>query len=133
VPEIIDIARLAIYGGVALLLVVAILAVSWVLGQRHRERATGEPYESGVMPTGSARLRVSARFYLVAMLFVIFDLEAAFIFAWAVAARELHWQGLAAAGVFIAVLGIALVYELRVGALDFGPRQRPGGAPAGRR
>ena len=51
------------------------IGVSYVLGQRHKERATGEPYESGIVSTGSARLRFSAKFYLVAMFFVIFDLE----------------------------------------------------------
>lgn len=122
---------LAIYAAAAVLLVAAILVVSWVLGQRHRERATGEPYESGVVPTGSARLRFSSRFYLVAMLFVIFDLEAVFLYAWAVAARDLGRSGLAGAGIFIGVLAAALVYELRVGALDFGPRQRTPGRGRG--
>ena len=74
-------------------LVAVILSLSYVLGQRHRERATDVPYESGMPPTGSARLRFSAEFYLIAMFFVIFDLESVFIFAWAVAARELGWQG----------------------------------------
>ena len=75
--------------GIYILGVLAVLAVmlgvSYVLGQRHREKATGDPYESGILITGSARMRFSARFYLVAMLFVIFDLEAALIFSWAVA------------------------------------------------
>ena len=79
---------LAVYFAVVILLVAGMLSLSYLLGQRHRARATGEPYESGVVSTGSARLRFSAQFYLVAMLFVIFDLEAVFIFAWAVAFRE---------------------------------------------
>src|SRR5262249_11906057 len=69
------------------------LGLSYLLGQRHQAKATGEPYESGIVSTGSARLRFPAQFYLVAMLFVIFDLEAAFIFAWAIAFRELGWNG----------------------------------------
>lgn len=123
--ELPEIATLAIYGGAAFVLVVVILAVSWVLGQRHREQATDEPYEAGIVSTGSARLRFSAHFYLVAILFVIFDLEAVFLFSWAVAARDLGWAGVGAAGGFVVVLVVALLYEWRVGALDFGPRFRP--------
>ncbi len=111
-----------------LVLVVTMLVLSWLLGQRHEERATGTPYESGVVSTGSARLRFGAPFYLIAVFFVIFDLEAAFIFAWAVAVRGVGWAGFAEAVVFIGVLVAALVYLWRVGALDFAA---PG--PAGRR
>lgn len=95
------------------------LGLSYVLGQRHKERATGEPYEAGIVATGSARLRFSAKFYLVAMLFVIFDLEAAIIFAWAVAAKELGWTGYLAMLVFVAVLVAGLIYEWKMGALDW--------------
>jgi NADH-quinone oxidoreductase subunit A len=105
-------------------MVAGMLALSYLLGQRHRERATGEPYESGIVSTGSARLRFSAKFYLIAMLFVIFDLEAVFIFAWAVAFRELGWAGYLGALVFIGVLVAALIYEWRVGALDWGSVRR---------
>jgi NADH-quinone oxidoreductase subunit A len=101
------------------------LLLSWFLGQRHRGRETGEPYESGIMPTGSARLRLSAKFYLVAMFFVIFDLEAAFIVAWAVAAREAGWPGYIGVLSFIGVLTAALLYEWRLGALDWGFRSEP--------
>ena len=101
------------------------LILSWFLGQRHRSRETGEPYESGVAPTGSARLRLSANFYLVAMFFVIFDLETAFIVAWAVATREVGWPGYIGVLCFIAVLTAALLYEWRLGALDWGFRSEP--------
>jgi len=77
-----------------------------------------------MVPTGSARLRFSADFYLVAMLFVIFDLESVFIIAWAVAARELRWLGYAAIVAFIGVLLVSLAYLWRVGALDWGPLNR---------
>ena len=69
------------------------LGVSSLLGSRAHGRAKNEPFESGMLPTGSARLRLSAKFYLVAMLFVIFDVEALFRFAWAVAGRESGWGG----------------------------------------
>jgi NADH-quinone oxidoreductase subunit A len=98
------------------------LTVSWLLGQRHRGRETGEPYESGVAPTGSARLRLSANFYIIAMFFVIFDLEVVFIVAWAVAIRELGWPGYIGVLLFIGVLMIALLYEWKLGALDWGLR-----------
>ena len=76
------------------------------------------------MPTGSARLRFSAKFYLVAMLFVIFDVEALYLFAWAVSVRESGWAGLIEATVFIAILLAGLVYLWRVGALDWAPSSR---------
>lgn len=121
---------LALYVVLVVALVAATLGCSWVLGQRHRERRTGTPYESGMLATGSARLRFSADFYLIAMFFVIFDLEAVFIFAWAVAARELGWTGYGAMAGFVGVLLAALVYLWRSGALNWGPSPRtPGSRP----
>jgi NADH-quinone oxidoreductase subunit A len=113
---------LVLYGVAVLALVASMLTVSWFLGQRHRGRETGEPYESGVAPTGSARLRLSANFYIIAMFFVIFDLEVVFIVAWAVAIRELGWPGYIGVILFIGVLMIALLYEWKLGALDWGLR-----------
>lgn len=114
--------------GVYFACVVAVVAVmagaSSLLGQRHQDRATGEPYESGIVSEGTARLRLTAQFYLMAMLFVIFDLEAVFIFAWAVAVRELGWTGYIVISVFIALLLVALGYLWRVGALSWGPAGR---------
>jgi NADH-quinone oxidoreductase subunit A len=119
---------LAVYFGLVVLTAAALLGASWVLGQRHREPATGQPYESGIAVTGSARLRYPVQFYLVAIFFVIFDLETAFLIAWAVAARQAGWAGYVAVVVFVAVLIAALAYLWRVGALDWGPR---GGAGDG--
>lgn len=68
---------LVAYFAAILALVGIMIVLSWLLGQRHHDRATGEPYESGILPTGSARLRLSVNFYLVAVFFVIFDLEGA--------------------------------------------------------
>jgi NADH-quinone oxidoreductase subunit A len=110
---------LAAYFGAVVLLATGILGLSYVLGERHRERATGVPYESGIMPTGSARLRMPVEFYLVALFFVIFDLEAVFLFAWAIAARQLGWAGYIEVLVFVGVLVLALVYLWRQGALDW--------------
>jgi NADH-quinone oxidoreductase subunit A len=114
-----DLWPLAVYLVIVLALVVAMLGLSFVLGERHHERATDSPYESGILSQGSARVRLSAKFYLVAMFFVIFDLEAVFLFAWAVSVREVGWAGYAEAAVFIAVLLATLVYLSRVGALDW--------------
>ena len=97
------------------------IALSYVLGERHNEKMTNEPYESGIPPTGDARLRFSSSFYLIAMFFVIFDLDAAFIMLWAVSFRELGLPGYIGIVIFIAILMVLLVYELSIGALDFGP------------
>jgi NADH-quinone oxidoreductase subunit A len=105
-------------------LVAAMLAISFVLGERHDDRATGSPYEAGIVSEGSARVRLTASFYLVAMFFVVFDLEAAFIFAWAVAGRELGWSGYWEIVIFIGVLLATLTYLWKVGALDWGAKIR---------
>src|SRR5688572_27288389 len=97
------------------------LGLSFVLGQRHNERATNEPYEGGILSTGSARLRFSSQFYLIAMLFVIFDVETIFIFSWAIAYDALGWVGYFGVLVFTLLLVAVLVYEWRNGALNFGP------------
>ncbi len=107
------------YFGAALVVVGAMLGISYVLGQRHQERATGMPYEGGMLPTGSARLRLAAPFYLVAMFFLLFDLEAVYLFAWAVSARESGWWGFWEALIFTCVLLVALVYLWRLGALSW--------------
>jgi NADH-quinone oxidoreductase subunit A len=114
-----DLWPLAAYLVIIIGLVVAMLGLSFVLGQRHDNRQTGSPYESGILSQGSARVRLSAKFYLVAMLFVIFDLEAVFIFAWAIVVREAGWAGYSEALVFITVLIATLFYLWRVGALDW--------------
>ena len=102
------------------------LVLSWVLGQRtHKGTATDMPFESGVVPVGRAEnVRVSIEFYLIAMFFVIFDLETIFIFGWVIAFYELGWRGYIGASVFILFLLVALVYELRTGALDWGVKHR---------
>ncbi len=112
---------LILYFGLVVLLVIAMLAVSALLGERHHEPATDAPYEGGIVSQGSARVRLSARFYLIAMFFVIFDLESVFLFAWAVAARELGWAAYFEALIFTLVLVAGLVYLWSVGALDWSP------------
>jgi NADH-quinone oxidoreductase subunit A len=110
---------LAIYFAIVCFLAVAMLSLSYVLGQRHHDRATGSPYESGIVSEGTARVRLSAKFYLVAMFFVIFDLEAVFLFAWSVSVRETGWFGYFEVVVFVCILIATLAYLWRVGALDW--------------
>ena len=112
---------LLLYTAVVILLAAGMIVLSYLLGERHKEPATGEPYESGIVPTGSAHIRFSAHFYIVAMFFVIFDLEAVFIVAWAIALKDVGWTGYIGVLIFIGILIAVLIYEWRIGALDFGP------------
>ena len=119
---------LVLYCALVVVLLAGLLALSYALGERRRDAATEEPFESGIVPIGSARLRLSAKFYLVAMFFVIFDLEAVYLIAWAVALFDVGWTGFIEAAVFIFVLVAALVYLWRSGALDWAPAGRAGRA-----
>jgi NADH-quinone oxidoreductase subunit A len=115
---------IGVYFAAVIALTSVMLVLSYLLGQHHNERATGAPFESGIVSEGTARVRLSAKFYLIAMFFVIFDLEAVFLFAWAVAARELGWAGYFEILVFVGVLVAALGYLWRVGALDWTPQEK---------
>lgn len=114
---------LVVYFVLVVALAAGMIAASRFIGQRHEQPATGQPYESGILSEGSAHVRLSARFYLVAMFFVVFDLEAVFVFAWAVAARELGWPGYWEILIFIGVLVAALIYLWRIGALEWSPEK----------
>jgi NADH-quinone oxidoreductase subunit A len=111
-----------IYAVAALLLVGIMITLSRVLGERHKDKLTDEPYESGIPPTGNARLRFSSKFYLIAIFFVIFDLDAVFIYVWAISFRDLGIEGYLAILLFIGILLVVLVYEIGIKALDFGPQ-----------
>ena len=111
---------LAIYFVSVATLVITMITLSYVLGERHREKQTAEPYESGIVSTGTARMRFDIKFYLIAMFFVIFDLETVFIFAWAVSIREAGWAGYAEMLVFIGILAASLAYLWRLRALEWG-------------
>ena len=124
-PEnITDFWSIAAYlGGIVFLLFVMLFVPQW-LGGKAWGRAKNDPFESGVVSQGSARLRLSAKFYLVAMFFVIFDVEALYLYAWSVSVRESGWIGFAEAVLFIAILLAGLIYLIRIGALDWAPAQR---------
>jgi NADH-quinone oxidoreductase subunit A len=111
---------LLLYAGLVVILLAAILTLSYILGQRHNDRATNKPYEGGIEQTGSARIRFSVQFYLVAMLFVIFDVEAVFIMLWALGFYDLGWPGYVGVALFIAQLVVVLIYEWGIGALNIG-------------
>lgn len=115
----------------AAIVLAALLGLSWLLGRRHRDKRTDEPFESGILPAPAGSLRVPAKFYLVAMMFVLFDLEAVYVFAWSVVALRAGWAGYVEILVFLAVLAAALFYLWRIGALDWGTTRR--GSRAARR
>lgn len=112
---------LLVYAIAVILLAAGMLTLSYFLGERHKEKATDEVFEAGVEVTGSARLLFPIHFYIIAMFFVIFDLEAIFIVSWAISMKALGWAGYIAILIFIGILVAVLIYEWRIGALDFGP------------
>jgi len=97
------------------------MGAAYFLGSRATGKRKNDPFESGMLPVGSAKLRFSAKFYLVAMLFVIFDVEVLYLYAWSVSVREAGWFGFVGAAIFIVILFVGLVYEGASGALDWSP------------
>ena len=112
----------ALYAAAVLGLVAAMLVLPRFLAPRHTGRATVQPYEGGMLSTGTARTRVSVSFFRIAVFFVLFDLEAVFIAAWAVSARDTGWWGYAGFGVFLALLLAALGYLIQSGGLEIRKR-----------
>ncbi len=110
---------LLIFSLIVLGLVVTVVALSFVLGPSRPSRRKLAPYESGIIPDTPAHRRLSVRFYLTAMLFIIFDVEAIFFYPWAVLLRQLKWFGLIEMLVFMGILGIALAHIWRKGGLDW--------------
>ena len=119
--EISNLFAFIIYGVAAIGVVAFMIGFSHILGERHEARFRNEPFESGMPVTGDARIKYSSHFYMVAMFFVIFDLDAAFIFTYAIVFREVGWAGYLGLVIFIAILVAVLIYEWKIGALDFGP------------
>jgi len=113
------------YIGIApfLLLVVGMIVVLMMapllIAKSTSGKVKGEAYECGVAPEGSARQRFSVHFYMVAVLFILFDIEAVFLFPWAVSVQELGPIGFSGAVVFVAVLGLGLAYAWRKRVLDW--------------
>ena len=101
------------------MLAAGLLTVSYLLGRRVRNRVKDMPYESGIVPTGDARQRFSVKFYLVAMLFIVFDIEAIFLYPWAVVYRELAMPGFVEMLVFVILILSGFFYIWKKGALDW--------------
>jgi NADH-quinone oxidoreductase subunit A len=112
---------LGIYVAIALFLIGLLLFISWALGNRTRSPIKQQPYESGIYPTDDARLKAPIPFYLVAIFFIVFDIEVIFVASWAVAYDRLGWAGFAEISVFILVLFLGLVHIWKNGGLDWGP------------
>ena len=106
---------LAVAGGFGLLL----LVLGWVLGPRRPDREKVSPYECGFEAFEDSRTKFDVRYYLVAILFIIFDLEIAFLFPWAVSLDAIGGFGLLSMGVFLAVLVVGFIYEWMKGALEW--------------
>ena len=104
---------------VAMLLAAGLITVSYLLGKRVKNRVKDMPYESGIVPTGDARQRFSVKFYLVAMLFIVFDIEAIFLYPWAVVYRELLMPGFIEMLIFVILILSGFFYIWKKGALDW--------------
>lgn len=112
-------APLLIHVLVAIGLAGAILLLSSLVGRGRYTRAKAQAYECGILPTGDARQPVSVKFYLVAMVFILFDVEAIFFYPWAVVYRELRWFGFVEMLLYILILLVGYVYLWKRGALDW--------------
>jgi NADH-quinone oxidoreductase subunit A len=120
-PQLAELPPLLIYTAVTVALIGVLLLAAWWLGARTTSRNKEMPYESGVIPTGTARLAYPVPFYLIAIFFIVFDVEAAFVFTWAVAWDQLGLAGLIHITFFIVVLLLGLVWLWLKGGLDWGP------------
>ena len=100
------------------------IGLSLLLGPKNPTPEKLAPYECGMPVVGDARERHSVKFYLVAMIFLLFDIEIAFLYPWAVALRDLGWVGFAQLVTFFLILSVGYVYVWRKGVLDWGPVAR---------
>lgn len=105
--------------GFAVVIPVAFVLLSTRLGPRRPNPVKTEPYESGIVPMPAPERKFQVRFYLVAVSFLLFDVEIVFLFPWAVRFRALGWFGFGAMLIFLAVLVLGLIYEWRKGALEW--------------
>src|SRR6202162_1869952 len=110
-----------VQGILAIIIAAALIILSYALGKRVRNKIKDTPYESGITPTGDARSRFSVKFYLVAMLFIVFDIEAIFLYPWAVVYRELKMFAFVEMLLFIILILCGFFYIWKKGALDWSP------------
>jgi NADH-quinone oxidoreductase subunit A len=112
-------------GLIAIAVAAGMIGISYFLGQKIRNKVKDQPYECGITPTGSAREPFSVKFYLVGMLFIVFDIEAIFLYPWAVVYRELKLFALVEMLVFIVLILSGFFYIWKKGALDWSGADRP--------
>lgn len=115
---------LVLFGLLVLAFIGSQLFLAHWLGEKKESREKSRVYESGVIPTGTARLHYPVPFYLVAIFFLLFDVEGVFIFAWAIAFRDLGWAGWLQMSFFIVVLLVGLLYIWQKGGLDWWERRK---------
>ena len=119
------------WGGILLLGAIGVgfgivsVVLSYFLGPRNPTPEKLAAYECGMPPVGDARERQSVKFYLIAMIFLLFDIEVAFLYPWAMAMRQLGWTGLIQIVVFFLILIVGYIYIWRKGVLDWGPEFDP--------
>lgn len=123
-----EVLPLVIFTTLAVLLVGVLLLAAWWLGAHRTSAIKESPYESGVSPTGTARLAYPVPFYLIAIFFIVFDVESAFIFTWAVSWDLLGFAGLLHITFFIVILLLGLLWLWLKGGLEWGPSAAGGGS-----
>jgi len=111
---------------IAIAVAAGLIGASTLLGKRGHSPLKDTPYESGMAPVGSARERFSVKFYLVGMIFILFDIEAVFLFPWVVVFRELKLFGLAEMFVFVVLVLVGFFYVYKKGVLEWGPEPKRG-------
>jgi NADH-quinone oxidoreductase subunit A len=110
---------------VAAVLAASLTLLSSILGKRAKSPQKDTPYECGMAPTGDARDRFSIKFYLVAMIFILLDIEAVFLYPWAVVYRQLKWFAFFEMLLFIVLVLVGYIYVWKKGALDWAIPERP--------
>ncbi len=105
--------------GVSIANAIGMVVASHILNPRRDTPQKLMPYESGMIPLGSTRTRFSVKFYMVAISFIVFDLETIFLIPWAVQMRELGWSAFLAMSMFVVVLAVGLLYEWKKGGLEW--------------
>jgi NADH-quinone oxidoreductase subunit A len=103
----------------ALAIALAMLVLSGLIGPKRPDPKKLAPYECGMSPIGGARVRFSVKFYLIAMLFILFDVEAIFLYPWAVVHRKLGWFGLIEMAIFMMILVVGYIYVWKRGAFEW--------------
>ena len=114
-----DYLPLVIFIGLSLVIGLALLVAPFVVAHQNPDPEKLSAYECGFNAFDDARMKFDVRFYLVAILFIIFDLEVAFLFPWAVAFKDIGWFGFTSMMIFLGVLTVGFVYEWRKGALEW--------------